>query len=78
MLLLRLLLLTAIVYILFLVLKSLLLGRKGKSPGAAQLGEAMVLDPQCQTYVPMSEAVARGGKYFCSEECAQRYLTDRA
>jgi YHS domain-containing protein len=78
MLLLRLLLLTAIVYIIFLVLKSLLLSRKGRSSGAAQLGEAMVLDPQCQTYVPMSEAVARGGKYFCSEECAQRYLADRA
>ena len=78
MLLLRLLLLSAIVYILFLVLKSILLGRKGKSPGAAQLGEAMVLDPQCQTYVPKSEAVAREGEYFCSEECAQRYLTDRA
>jgi len=78
MLLLRLLLLSAIVYILFLVLKSLILGRKGKPPGAAQLGEAMVLDPQCQTYVPKSEAVARDGKYFCSDECAQRYLADRA
>jgi YHS domain-containing protein len=78
MLLLRLLFLSAIIYILFLVLKSLLLGRKGKSPDAPQLGEAMVLDPQCQTYVPKSEAVARDGKYFCSEECAQRYLADRA
>ena len=78
MLLLRLLLLSAIVYILYLVLKSLLLGRKGKFPGASQLGEAMVLDPQCQTYVPKSEAVVREGKYFCSEECARRYLADRA
>ena len=74
MLLLRLLLLLAIVYILFLVLKSLILGRKGKSPGASPMGEAMVLDPQCQTYVPKSDALVRQGKYFCSEECARRYL----
>lgn len=73
----RLLLLCAIVYILFLVLKSVVLGRKGKSPGATQLGEAMVLDPQCQTYVPKSAALEREGKYFCSEECAQRYLAAR-
>ena len=78
MLLLRLLLLCAIVYILFLALKSLVLGGKRKSPGASQLGEAMVLDPQCQTYVPKSAAVARHGKYFCSEECAQLYLAPRA
>lgn len=78
MLLVRLLLLCAIGYILFLVLKSLVFGRKGKSPGASQMGEAMVLDPQCQTYVPKSAAVSREGKYFCSEECAQRYLAARA
>jgi len=74
MLLLRLLLLFLILYILFAALKSLILGRKGKQPGVNQLGEPMVLDPQCQTYVPKSAAVARGGKYFCSEECAKRYL----
>jgi YHS domain-containing protein len=34
----------------------------------------MVLDPQCNTYVPKSEAIARGGEFFCSEECARLYL----
>lgn len=78
MLLVRLLLLCAIGYILFLVLRSVVRRRKGKSPGASQLGEAMVLDPQCQTYVPKSAALERKGKYFCSEECATRYLAARA
>ena len=70
---LRLLLLFAILYIVILVLKSRNAGKKGKSD-AAKIGEEMVLDPQCQTYLPKSEALARQGKYFCSEECARRYL----
>jgi uncharacterized protein len=71
--LLRLVFLFIIIYIVYSALKSLLRG--GQKPAdPAQLGEQMVLDPQCQTYVPKSEAVTRYGKYFCSEECAQRYL----
>ena len=71
---LRLLLLFVICYIVILALKSLNAGKKSKSDAAAKIGEAMVLDPQCQTYVPKSDAVARQGKFFCSEECARRYL----
>jgi uncharacterized protein len=71
---LRLLLLFVICYIVVLALKSLTAGKKSKSDAAAKIGEPMVLDPQCQTYVPMSDAVARQGKFFCSEECARRYL----
>ena len=74
MLLLRLLLLFLLCYIVFLALKSFIVGRKTKARDASQLGEQMVLDPQCQTYIPKSEAVARGGKFFCSEECARLYL----
>ena len=74
MLLLRLLLLFIIVYRVFLALKSLIVRNKAKTGDASQLGEQMVLDPQCQTYVPRSAAVARAGKFFCSEECARRYL----
>jgi len=71
--LLRLVFLFIIIYIVYSALKPLL--RRGQKPtNPTQLGEQMVLDPQCQTYVPISEAVARRGKYFCSEECAQRYL----
>ena len=71
---LRLLLLFVICYIVILALKSLIAGKKSKSDAAAKIGEPMVLDPQCQTYVPKSDAVARQGKFFCSEECARRYL----
>jgi YHS domain-containing protein len=34
----------------------------------------MVLDPQCQSYITKSNAVAVAGRYFCSQECAQLYL----
>lgn len=62
-----------IIYIVYSALKPLLRG--GQKPiNPAQRGEQMVLDPQCQTYVPISEAVNRQGKFFCSEECAKRYL----
>jgi len=71
---LRLLLLFVICYIVILALKSLTAGKKAKSDDAVKIGEQMVLDPQCQTYVPKSDAVARQGKFFCSEECARRYL----
>jgi uncharacterized protein len=72
--LLRLLVLFAILYIVFLALKSLFAGAQKKSTDAGAIGEAMVLDPQCQTYVPQADAVARAGKFFCSEECARLYL----
>ena len=73
--LLRLLLLFAFAYVVFLVLKSVISGQKTRIGGASKLGEAMVFDPQCQTFVPKSAAFIRQGNYFCSEECAQRYLT---
>jgi len=71
--LLRLVFLFIIIYIVYTALKPLLRGGQ-KPANPAQTGEQMVLDPQCQTYVPQSEAVIRQGKYFCSEECARRYL----
>jgi len=74
MLLLRLLLLFIVVYIVFLALKALVVGKNATTGDSAKVGEPMVLDPQCQTYLPKSEALLRHGKYFCSEECARRYL----
>ena len=44
----------------------------------AALGDELVKDPVCQTYVVRSRAVARQERgepvYFCSAECARRYL----
>ncbi len=44
------------------------------------LGEEMVQDPECRTYVVKERALTRmvGGKrfYFCSDDCAGKY-TDK-
>ena len=77
MLLLRLLILFVFCYLVFAALRSLVRQRKGGASGALRSdpeGEVMVLDPQCQAYVPKSNAVAQSGKYFCSRECARLYL----
>ena len=44
-------------------------GRQGPKP------EEMMLDPQCGSYVPRSEAFLQEGKYFCSQECAKLFLS---
>lgn len=72
--LLRLVFLCIVIYIVYSALKPWLRGGNKPPLDPTRLGEAMVLDPQCQTYVPRCEAVSRQGKFFCSEECAQRYL----
>jgi YHS domain-containing protein len=35
----------------------------------------MILDPQCQTYVPKRDAILQAGNYFCSRECAKLFLS---
>jgi hypothetical protein len=75
--LLRLLALFLLGYVAFAALRSIV--RRGKAGMSGKLnsdsnGEDMVLDPQCQSYVPKSNAVAQSGRYFCSRECAQLYL----
>lgn len=72
--LLRLLLIFLIGYIVVLAFKSLIAGKKENLDQSGDLGEQMVLDPQCQTYIPKTEALVRGGEFFCSEECARRFL----
>jgi uncharacterized protein len=41
------------------------------------MGEEMIQDPECRTYIPKDRAITRriGGKLcsFCSETCAKRY-----
>ena len=49
----------------------------GQRRGRRSLGEEMVLDPECRTYVVKDRAVSRqirGARvYFCSDACAGRY-----
>ena len=43
-------------------------------------GDEMVQDPSCNVYVLVSIAIVKkiGGKpvYFCSEECAKKYIRE--
>jgi hypothetical protein len=75
--LLRLFLFLLICYLVLAVVKAIIAGRKKKPldrANSARDGEDMVLDPQCHSYVPKSDAVFRSGEYFCSQECARLYL----
>ncbi len=44
----------------------------------AELGEELVEDPYCHTYIPISQACKKeiAGKehYFCSKECSEKYV----
>ncbi len=44
------------------------------------IDDELVKDPVCQTYVLRSRSVQRmtgvGPRYFCSAECARRYVTE--
>jgi Prokaryotic metallothionein len=75
--LLRLFLFLLICYLVLAILRAIIAGRKKKPldrPDSGRDGEDMVLDPQCHSYVPKSDAVFRSGQYFCSQECARLYL----
>ena len=80
MVLIRLAVLFLILYVIFAVLRSLLRTRHVQSERlrSEHTEEDMVLDPQCRSYLPRSEAVAQSGKYFCSRECARQYLSGQS
>ena len=45
------------------------------------VGEDLVEDPVCHTYVPVSQAIKKeiSGKsyYFCSQQCSEKYLSEK-
>lgn len=77
----RLLLLGLFFYFAYSLVRGLLraLQQNGGLPAAKTKprGEAMVLDPQCGTYIPVGDALSqtiKGEKhYFCSRECRDAY-----
>jgi len=70
--------LVLLVFLLLLLIKSYLArARGGSRRSAPDDGEEMALDPQCQSYLPKGEAIEAGGNYFCSRECAERFLADQ-
>lgn len=74
--LLRLLILFLLAYIFYTVLKAYWLLRKTRNSHFVdpRTVDDMVLDPQCQTYLPKNEAISQQGNYFCSRECARLFL----
>lgn len=67
-----------IYYALKMVFHSAVRGyREGERNHKQPMGEEMLLDPECRTYVPKGRTVTRriGNKLcsFCSETCANRY-----
>jgi hypothetical protein len=78
---LRLILLFLLFFIFFTLFNLYLFARKKSRhlrQNDAAKPEEMVLDPQCQSYLPKSEATLRGDQYFCSEQCARLYLAGRS
>jgi hypothetical protein len=75
-LLLRLLIFFVLVYIFYAALKAYWMLRKNRASRFVDPRKVddMVLDPQCQTYVPKNEAISQQGNYFCSRECARLFL----
>jgi hypothetical protein len=74
----RLIIVFLICYIVIAALKSFSRPSKIRSAdrkNSSEDSEEMVLDPQCQSYIPKASAVVESGKFFCSRECAQRYLS---
>lgn len=74
--LLRLLILFLLAYIFYTVFKAYWLLRKTRHSRFVDPRKVddMVLDPQCQTYLPKNEAISQQGNYFCSRECARLFL----
>jgi hypothetical protein len=75
---LRLLIFCLAVFALLLVVRALLSLRQNRPKQFGRSSrldaEEMVLDPQCHSYLPREEAILEAGRYFCSRECANRYL----
>jgi uncharacterized protein len=75
---LRLVVIFVLFYLLLSVLKGIIFRGKGSTPSREKSqpqSEEMVLDPQCQSYIPKSSAIVQSGKHFCSQECARLYLS---
>jgi YHS domain-containing protein len=66
-----------IYYVVRTVVRSALKAYHEKEPHARIMGDEMVLDPECHTYVVKDRAITRrirGTLYpFCSETCARQY-----
>lgn len=71
----RLLIIAALIYIVWRVLKNLLTGsRQTTTPPQGQPEQLMRKCAQCGVHVPDREAFSHNGKHFCSQEHQRLYL----
>lgn len=82
----RIILLVILCYILYRLVKSLLLPSSQKygkqaGPRGKIITDEMVSDPYCKVYIPKHDAIKTkiAGKtlYFCSKECKKKYLEEQ-
>jgi YHS domain-containing protein len=68
-------------YLIYRIISRLLATRESREPEVPKREDIMVLDPQCNTYIPKGEALeAKIGDevfYFCSRECKREYVQRR-
>lgn len=83
---LRLIIFVILCYILYRLVKSLVLPSPKKSGEFSvrsneTITDEMVMDPCCQVYIPKREAttakIAGETIYFCSKECKKKYLEEK-
>ena len=75
-----------VIYLLYRIVKFI---RQAKSVGMNNykfkptpiVGEDLVEDPACHTYIPVSQAykkeIAGKNYYFCSKECCENYILEK-
>lgn len=82
----RIILLAVLCYILYRLVKSLLLPPSQKfgkqaGQGGKIITDEMVSDPYCNVYIPKQDAIKTkiAGKtlFFCSKECKKKYLEEQ-
>ncbi len=82
----RIILLAILCYILYRLVKSLLLPSSQKfgkqaGQGGKIITDEMVSDPYCNVYIPKQDAIKTkiAGKtlFFCSKECKKKYLEEQ-
>jgi len=73
----RLILYLVFIYVAVRLIKNLFLSMPGERKEKTEEGEDMVMDPNCNTYIPKRDAIYRkvGGQkiYFCSDKCLKEY-----
>jgi len=80
----RLIIFLVIFYVIYRVIKNILIGKQfvlktNQSEKAPSAGEELIQDPNCHTYVPVSQSYKKeiAGKeyHFCSKECYEKYMS---